>query len=258
MVFSNKLFFTGERASLKNTDGINLARYKFCLSYVRRGTDVLEVGCGFGYGTSFLSKDKRVRKILAYDADREAINFAKTNFVSPKITYKCEKIENIKTRNKFDMVIALEVIEHLSQPKDLLKLAKRALRKRGVLVISTPNRLQSSYDGNMPSNPFHIKEYYPKEFSSILNKFFGKVDLYGIFISSSGAEAEKKVQGTWNWKLASWLVRKRWIRQFVNYLPQSLKKFYTGEKNLDFKPDDFYVSKDKVDEAQYLIATCSL
>lgn len=256
MLFSKKLLFTGERASLSDINGMNLARYEFVLPFVKNKR-VLELGCGSGYGTSFLA-DNGVKKILAFDSSAKSIDFASTNFKNKKITYKCVNIESIRNIGKFNIAISFEVIEHLTSPEVLLKLVKSSLVNEGKFIVSTPNRYQSSYDGNKPSNPYHIREYFPQEFSDLLKKFFKKVDLYGIFLSSSKVGIEKDVHKTWNWKLASLLVRKRWIRQMVNYFPRSVKRFITGEKILNFKSKDFKFSKTDLESASYLLAVCTL
>lgn len=253
-MFKTKFRFTGERASLRDIGGINLARYKFIVPFVKN-KKVLELGCGLGYGTFFLTENG-AKKVLAYDADIDAISFAKRNFMGKRVNYRCAKIENIKNVSDFDVVVSFEVIEHLVHPEKLLSLAKIALKKNGKFILSTPNRLKSSYDKGKPSNPFHAREYSPKELFDLLKEYFGKVELYGIFLVGSKRLEEKKIHDSWRWKMAAFMVRKRWVRRLVNYIPEAPKRFITGEMSLDFKPEDYKFLKRNLNQAPYLVAVC--
>jgi ubiquinone/menaquinone biosynthesis C-methylase UbiE len=68
-----------------------------------------------------------------------------------RLSYTCKKNPEIKCvltnvelglpfkNNSFDCIIASELLEHLNQPKTFFKEVARVLRKRGVLVLTTPN-----------------------------------------------------------------------------------------------------------------------
>jgi len=49
------------------------------------------------------------------------------------------EFENIKFKNKFDIILLVHVIEHLKNPREFVKSAKKNLEKKGLLIILTPN-----------------------------------------------------------------------------------------------------------------------
>jgi hypothetical protein len=56
---------------------------------------------------------------------------------------------------------------------------RRVLRKNGLFICSTPNRRVFSPSVDKPPNPFHIKEFWPEEFCSLLCRYFVDITLYG-------------------------------------------------------------------------------
>jgi ubiquinone/menaquinone biosynthesis C-methylase UbiE len=66
----------------------------------------------------------------------------------------------------------METLEHIKQDELFLKELCRVLKPSGSLYLSTPNALITKPINNVPVNPFHVKEYTPKELQDILNKFF--------------------------------------------------------------------------------------
>ena len=55
------------------------------------------------------------KEVVALDSDRKSIEYAGKNFSDKKITYVNTRLENFKQRGKFDVVMALEIIEHLKK-----------------------------------------------------------------------------------------------------------------------------------------------
>ncbi len=250
----NKLVFTGERASLRDIDGINLARYNFALKY-SKGKTLIEFGCGSGYGANYLA-GKGVDNIIAYDAEKRATDFAILTYKLPNIQFICKKIEDIDDNYKYDVALNFEVIEHLKDPDIFLKLVKKKLKRNGIFVISTPNRVFSSYDGDKPTNPYHVKEYMLNEFKLLLQKYFKTVKVYGIFLKTAKKTKEDTVKSNLRWRIAFILSHKRWIRRILNYMPEYPKRLFTGEININYSKDDFVFRKAKPEEAEYLIAIC--
>jgi SAM-dependent methyltransferase len=98
------------------------------------GGDLLEVGCGFGY----LLEEARgfFGRRIGIDLSKEAVDKARS--VSDGV--HCGRIETLpESLGLFDTIIAVNLLEHLYDPLEFLKAAKRRLRRGGAMVIATPN-----------------------------------------------------------------------------------------------------------------------
>jgi SAM-dependent methyltransferase len=75
------------------------------------------------------------------------------------------------------------VIEHLRDPSDYLGEITRVLRPSGALLLTTPNLLQSERE-----NPYHVHEYAAAELEAALLRWFGRVEMLGVFASGPAAQ----------------------------------------------------------------------
>ena len=107
---------------------------------------VLDAACGVGYGSYLLAKNPDVTYINGVDCDSESIEFANENFKSEKISFECSKIEDIK--GNYDVLVSLETIEHLEEPKALAGLAQRCNIKE--ILVSFPVKKTTHY------NKYHL------------------------------------------------------------------------------------------------------
>lgn len=165
------LEFTGERMIPDKNRGKalyfeHLERYIFASQFVKN-KNVLDVGCGTGYG-AYILKKSGANSVYAIDKSSEVIDYAKELFSDKKIYFQVGDVEDLKIyKKRFNMIVAFEILEHLrDQNKFILKL-RQNLSQDGILCISTPNKLLSHH-----VNPFHTKEFSPSQFRAILKKFF--------------------------------------------------------------------------------------
>jgi SAM-dependent methyltransferase len=75
-----------------------------------------------------------------------------------------------------DVVVSFETIEHLADPGRFLGECRRLLRPGGLFICSTPNREVHRWSA---SNPFHVREFFPREFIRLLEQFFSECRVYG-------------------------------------------------------------------------------
>tara|TARA_A100001011_G_scaffold380578_1_gene448074 strand:- start:83 stop:823 length:741 start_codon:yes stop_codon:yes gene_type:complete len=88
--------------------------------------------------------------------------------------------QELPIEDKFDIVIAIEVIEHIKDIQNVLKNILSLLKPGGILYMTTPN---GDYIKNEPPNynPDHFKHYKKKELVKILEPHFCNVQVdYGI------------------------------------------------------------------------------
>jgi 2-polyprenyl-6-hydroxyphenyl methylase/3-demethylubiquinone-9 3-methyltransferase len=104
---------------------------------------ILDIGCGGGLVCEPMAR--MGAKITGIDADRGAIFAAKShaNAEGLKIDYLCGAAEDLgKT---YDVVLALEVIEHVSDPAQFVKTVAALVKPGGIVIFSTLNRTAKSF-----------------------------------------------------------------------------------------------------------------
>ena len=132
----------------------SIYRYNLAKRYCRNKV-VLDVGCGTGYGAYMLSEV--AKRVVALDV----ANCFKRRYKTHNVKFVRSSAEKMPFVNAFDVVICLEVIEHVKKPEKLLQQIQGALKNGGHLVLSTPNRKYSSKDSTV--RPFHLREFYLSE-----------------------------------------------------------------------------------------------
>jgi 2-polyprenyl-3-methyl-5-hydroxy-6-metoxy-1,4-benzoquinol methylase len=135
--------------------------------------NVLDVGYGYGYGTYILSH--KAKSVVGIDLGEKRIEGAKNFYGNiQNIEFRlldAFKLNSAFTNGSFDIIIALEFIEHIKNPLNFLQIARKLLSDDGLLVLSTPNRLTRGVEGT-PWDPEHVREYDPDSLRDLLCKEF--------------------------------------------------------------------------------------
>lgn len=153
----------------------HLTRYRLAERYVE-DKEVLDMGCGAGYGTHSLSR--LASNILGVDLSGEAVTHAANRYQKPNLRYEGGDVTSLPfEEGSFEAAISFEVIEHLENPEDLVLEAKRLLKEDGVFIVSTPDKQTYSNNRSLV-NRHHLSEMYPLEFREILEKSFEHVQIY--------------------------------------------------------------------------------
>ena len=96
---------------------------------------LLDVGCGEGHLLRRLARDFDASGI---DVSEEGIRLARRN--APLSDLRVASATSIPfPEDHFDVLVCIDVVEHLTSPEDFLREAHRVLREHGLLLISTPN-----------------------------------------------------------------------------------------------------------------------
>ncbi|MDX1980818.1 MAG: methyltransferase domain-containing protein [Bryobacteraceae bacterium] len=173
--------FTGERVIPGQVDADlwneHYARYLFA-SRLARGRRVVDLGSGSGYGTAALAES--AAHVTGVEISDEAVRYAAERYASPKVEFvNASATETGLEKGSYDLVVAFEVIEHLSNWADLLREAKRLLKPSGQLIISTPNRDYYAESRRLAGpNPYHEHEFDFAEFDQALRELFPHVSLF--------------------------------------------------------------------------------
>jgi SAM-dependent methyltransferase len=104
--------------------------------YVPEAQRVLEVGCGAGYVLSEMRRRYPMRQIAACDASIEAIRHARER-VSAAHLFQADA-RRLPVRRPFDVIAALDVIEHITEDTEALAEMFRTLTPGGSLVLTVP------------------------------------------------------------------------------------------------------------------------
>jgi len=153
-------------------------------SYLGKESSVLDLGCGGGWFTAYLSSFDAVNKIYAMDSSSYFISE-----MMPKIVElmdgrldKVEPIEGFFTPLLFedaflDTVVASSALHHADNLESVLKEIRRVLKINGLLIIA--NEVPSSRFRHV----YSITKEFVKVFSNMLLKNYKSISPY---ISSSG------------------------------------------------------------------------
>jgi len=97
--------------------------------------NILEVGCSWGYFLSLIKKQGS----FPYGLE---INKIKSSYVNKKLKIRCEKdITRYEHEGiKFDKIFLFYVLEYIPNPSEYLNRLFRLLKKKGSLIIYTPNK----------------------------------------------------------------------------------------------------------------------
>ncbi len=137
----NRLKLVGKTASHDRTDywnyQVQIGNYyleNFVIPY-NKGKKVLDVGCGEGGVLSAFERQGYACVGLEYNPDRVEYARKETAGKSPIIS---GDIQNFKSREKYDVVLILDVIEHLRDKTAALKNMKALLEPGGIIIVSFP------------------------------------------------------------------------------------------------------------------------
>lgn len=152
---------SGERQVAPDVSGIrrdHVARYEWAISQLEPNSKVLDLACGVGYGTDMLARAGHIA--VGVDNNAEAIAYARSHYASNGALFKLADARNIDL-DGFDAVVCFETIEHVEDPRPLLRAFRKAAPK---LIASVPNETVFPYR----NYTFHHRHYTKQEFTELL------------------------------------------------------------------------------------------
>ncbi len=106
---------------------------------------ILDIGCGGGLLCEPLAK--MGAKVIGIDASEKNIKIAKShaNKSKLKVDYYCATPENFKFNSKFDVVLNMEIVEHVDNVDLFLNKSSKFLKNNGIMIIATLNKTLKSF-----------------------------------------------------------------------------------------------------------------
>ena len=109
------------------------------------GLNILDIGCGGGLLSEPMSR--MGANVTGIDASDKNIKIAKLHSKKNnlKINYFCSSPEKLKSKKKFDVILNMEIVEHVEDINFFLKSCSKLLKKNGLMFVATINRTLKSY-----------------------------------------------------------------------------------------------------------------
>jgi SAM-dependent methyltransferase len=158
------------------------------------GRDVLEAGCGEGYGADLIADV--ARHVIGLDYDETAVKHVRARY--PRVEMRHGNLAELPlTAGAVDVVVNFQVIEHLWDQGQFVAECLRVLRPGGVLLMSTPNRITFSPGRDTPLNPFHTRELNAAEMTELLSDAgFSVETMLGVFHGPRLVELDERHGGS--------------------------------------------------------------
>ena len=110
-----------------------------------KNLNILDIGCGGGLLSEPMNK--LGASVTGIDASKTNINIAKIHSKKNKlkINYICASPENLKINKKFDIILNMEIVEHVEDINFFIKQSSKFLKKSGIMFVATLNKTLKSY-----------------------------------------------------------------------------------------------------------------
>jgi 2-polyprenyl-3-methyl-5-hydroxy-6-metoxy-1,4-benzoquinol methylase len=158
------------------------------------GRNFLDIGCGMG----FLLKICRDNgwTVKGVDVSATAVEYAGKNL---GIKVEPGRMEDVDFgENKFNLICALDLLEHLEQPLKFIELCYELLEKNGILVMETPNAgsIYKKITGKfwVGFNPYHIQIFSPGTLGKLVRQ--SKFEIFDFYTTYNDIFAKRNL---WRW-----------------------------------------------------------
>ena len=140
-------------------------------------TSVTEVGCGEGHFSVELAS-WGFDNIRACDFSTPIIQKARETHRKEKINFYPRSIYDINTEDAADLMICVEVLEHLKQPREALRQLNAQTKQYCLLSVPNEpwwrmaNMLRGKYLRDLGNTPGHLQHWSTRHFRSLISEYF--------------------------------------------------------------------------------------
>jgi len=221
--------FYDEYASQQKKVGINLRHLTIFNNLKKIGlssdSKVLEIGCGIGTFTHFLSTKVNSGKIVAVDISPKSVEIAKNTYAGKKnIEFVVSDMSDFGRTEKFDFVVLPDVLEHipLEQHHNLFKNIAKLLHNNSSILINIPNPralewirknkpellqiIDQPLHTNLIINSIYENGFYIESLNSY-SLFYNNLDYQSIILRPNQEIKNMKFKSDFIFKFKSFLVK---------------------------------------------------
>ena len=166
--------------------GFTIARYKFACKWMRGTDQVLEAGCGEGFGCNFFSR--HVARVTGVDIDPQVVERCARRYQRANLNFIVGDVVHWRSTGPpgvpdgssgvpYDVVVSFEMIEHVSHDEGRQMVANCAacMKDRGLFIISTP---RARPDRSVSRQHMHVFEYDHDTLIATLSPHFERVMVF--------------------------------------------------------------------------------
>jgi len=156
-----------------------LARYKFVAKMLSGCKEVLEIGCGDGFGTELILQE--VTKVHCVDFEPLYIEHCLKERKNKKLTFQVADLTKHPVFPKRDAVYALDVLEHIGKIKEgiFFRNIVRSLKSKGICIIGTPSLESQKYASRL-SKIGHVNCKSGIDLKKIMTRYFERIFLFSM------------------------------------------------------------------------------
>lgn len=159
------------------------AAYRWVIEHCApTGAVVVDAGSGEGYGADMLHR-AGAAEVIALEYDESAAAHSALRY--PNVTTLRANLDSLPLPDaSVDLLVTMQVIEHLWDLPRFLRECRRVLRPGATIAAATPNRLTFSPGlgrHRKPTNPFHVEEFDAEQVAGMLRTAgFVEVSVWGV------------------------------------------------------------------------------
>lgn len=177
--FLRKFFYVGLNLFLLRAWYVKDELKKFFGSRNER-INVLDAGCGFGQYSYFIAKKFKNSSVLGVDINerriKDCLRFSESEKIE-NLKFAVANLENLNYFEEFNLVLAIDVMEHIPNDVKVFENFYKALKRDGLLIISTPSNLGGS-DVRADADESFIEEHVRSGYSA--DEIKSKLEMVGF------------------------------------------------------------------------------
>lgn len=154
----------------------HLAIY-FYAAALAPGARILDLGCGTGYGSAHMLASG-AREVVGIDQDELSVRYARRRYRSLGLTFVVGRAESLDPSwPTFDLVVASNILEHLTAPATAIRSLSERLMPIGRLLAAVPPITDEWTLRENERNPYHRSNLFVGDWLTLFEAHFGEVQV---------------------------------------------------------------------------------